>query len=82
MGKQKQNTVFAVGKSVIDRGSRTDIGELMYSFKGGGHVAAGTCQVSNEEAEGVLEELIDIIMKHLCLPCNASPLRGRKLKIN
>ena len=60
-GKQKQNTVFAVGKSILDRRSRTDIGELMLSFGGGGHVAAGTCQVDNDQAEGVLEELVDII---------------------
>lgn len=60
-GKQKQNTVFAVGKSIFDRGSRTDIGELMLTFGGGGHVAAGTCQVDNDKAEGTLEELVDII---------------------
>ncbi len=60
-GKQKQNTVFAVGKSILDRSSRTDIGELMLTFGGGGHVAAGTCQVDNDKADGTLEELIDII---------------------
>jgi len=60
-GKQKQNTVFAVGKSILDRSSKTDIGELMLTFGGGGHVAAGTCQVDNDKAASVLEELIDII---------------------
>jgi len=60
-GKQKQNTVFAVGKSIFDRGSRTDIGELMLTFGGGGHVAAGTCQVDNDKAEATLDELVDII---------------------
>ncbi len=60
-GKQKQNTVFAVGKSIFDRGSRTDIGELMLTFGGGGHIAAGTCQVDNDKAEATLDELIDII---------------------
>jgi nanoRNase/pAp phosphatase (c-di-AMP/oligoRNAs hydrolase) len=60
-GKQKQNTVFAVGKSILDRGSLTDIGELMLTFEGGGHAAAGTCQIENDKADAVLEELIDII---------------------
>lgn len=60
-GKQKQNTVFAVGKSIFDRSSRTDIGELMLTFGGGGHVAAGTCQVDTEKAQETLDELIDII---------------------
>ncbi|MCC6902763.1 MAG: exopolyphosphatase, partial [Polyangiaceae bacterium] len=60
-GKQSQNTVFAVGKSIIKRDSRTDIGELMLTFGGGGHVAAGTCQVDNDKADATLSELIEII---------------------
>lgn len=60
-GKQKQNTVFAVGKSILDKSSRTDIGELMLTFGGGGHIAAGTCQVDNDKADQTLTELIEII---------------------
>jgi len=58
-GKQKQNTVFAVGKSIINRDSRHNIGELMLENGGGGHRNAGTCQVSHEDAEGVLGEIIN-----------------------
>jgi nanoRNase/pAp phosphatase (c-di-AMP/oligoRNAs hydrolase) len=57
-GLRQQNTVFATGKSIIDRGSRTNVGELMLSYGGGGHEAAGTCQVANEDAERVLGELV------------------------
>jgi nanoRNase/pAp phosphatase (c-di-AMP/oligoRNAs hydrolase) len=57
-GLRKQNTVFATGKSILDRGSKTNVGELMLSYGGGGHDAAGTCQVSNEDAARVLGELI------------------------
>jgi nanoRNase/pAp phosphatase (c-di-AMP/oligoRNAs hydrolase) len=57
-GVQKQNTVFATGKSILDRSSKTDVGELMLSWGGGGHHAAGTCQVANDQAETVLKELI------------------------
>ena len=53
--------MFAVGKSILDRSSRTDIGELMLTFGGGGHVAAGTCQVENDKAAAVLDELIELI---------------------
>ncbi len=56
-GLKQQNTVFATGKSIVNRSSRTNIGELMLSYGGGGHVAAGTCQVENEDAERVLGEL-------------------------
>lgn len=57
-GMQKQNTVFATGKSILDRGSKTNVGELMLQYGGGGHHAAGTCQVANEEAEAKLQEII------------------------
>jgi len=60
-GVQKQNTVFATGKSILDRGSKTHVGELMLSYGGGGHNAAGTCQVENDQAEAVLLKLIQRI---------------------
>jgi len=58
-GLKQQNTVFAMGKSIIDRSSNTDVGALMLSYGGGGHEAAGTCQVANADAEAVLGELIE-----------------------
>jgi nanoRNase/pAp phosphatase (c-di-AMP/oligoRNAs hydrolase) len=57
-GKQQQNTVFAVGKSILNRSSATDIGELMLQYGGGGHANAGTCQVDHADAERVLGELV------------------------
>ena len=57
-GKGKANTVFATGKSILDRSCRTNIGELMLHYNGGGHEAAGTCQIDNDNAERVLGELI------------------------
>jgi nanoRNase/pAp phosphatase (c-di-AMP/oligoRNAs hydrolase) len=62
-GLKKQNTVFATGKSILDRGSKTNVGELMLSYGGGGHQAAGTCQIDNDKAQGVLDELIAKINK-------------------
>jgi nanoRNase/pAp phosphatase (c-di-AMP/oligoRNAs hydrolase) len=60
-GLKQQNTVFAVGKSIINRSSRTNVGELMLAHGGGGHDAAGTCQVANEDASTVLGELVATI---------------------
>ena len=60
-GFKKQNTVFATGKSIIDRGSKTNVGELMLKYNGGGHNAAGTCQIDNDKCEEVLQELITAI---------------------
>ncbi len=57
-GKNKQNTVFAIGKSILNRTSNTNIGELCLGYGGGGHQAAGTCQISNLKAEETLQTLI------------------------
>lgn len=57
-GLKQQNTVFAIGKSILDRSSKVDVGALCLSYGGGGHKAAGTCQVANNEAERVRGELI------------------------
>jgi len=56
-GLKKQNTALATGKSILDRSSKTNIGELMLKYGGGGHEAAGTCQVDNDKADSVLGEL-------------------------
>jgi nanoRNase/pAp phosphatase (c-di-AMP/oligoRNAs hydrolase) len=57
-GKQRQNTVVAVGKSILNRASAADIGALMLSYGGGGHANAGTCQVGHDQADQVVDELV------------------------
>jgi len=56
-GKNKQT-----GKSILNKTSKTNIGNLMLEYGGGGHSAAGTCQVSNLKADTILEEIIDKIV--------------------
>jgi nanoRNase/pAp phosphatase (c-di-AMP/oligoRNAs hydrolase) len=58
-GKQRQNTVIAVGKSILDRSSGADIGALMLSYGGGGHANAGTCQVAHDRADRAVDEIVD-----------------------
>ena len=57
-GVKQQNTVFAIGKSILDRSSPIDVGTICLSYGGGGHKAAGTCQIDNARAEAVKAELI------------------------
>lgn len=57
-GLKKQNTVFAVGKSIFNKTSQTNIGQLMLKYGGGGHPNAGTCQIDHDKASKVLKELI------------------------
>lgn len=60
-GLNKLNTVLATGKSIVNRTAKTNVGELMLKYGGGGHENAGTCQVENDDVEKVLGELISKI---------------------
>ncbi|MEJ7138491.1 exopolyphosphatase [Amphibiibacter pelophylacis] len=60
-GLQKQNTVLATGKSILDRSSKTNVGELMLRYGGGGHNAAGTCQLDNAKVDAQLADIVQII---------------------
>jgi nanoRNase/pAp phosphatase (c-di-AMP/oligoRNAs hydrolase) len=53
--------VIAVGKSILDRTSPVDIGALMLGYGGGGHHAAGTCQIPHERTAAVLEEITQAV---------------------
>lgn len=57
-GRGKLNCPIAVGHSVINRTSKTDVGALMLKYGGGGHHQVGTCQVAYEDADAVLAEMI------------------------
>ena len=60
-GLKQQNTVLAIGKSILNRSSNTNVGELCLSYGGGGHLNAGTCQVDNDQAESALAEIVEKI---------------------
>ncbi len=60
-GFKKQNTAFAIGKSILNKSSTTSVGELCLVYNGGGHANAGTCQIENDKAAQVLTELIEKI---------------------
>jgi nanoRNase/pAp phosphatase (c-di-AMP/oligoRNAs hydrolase) len=57
-GFKQQNTVFAIGKSILKRDSKTNVGELALKYGGGGHQNAGTCQINNDDAADKLKELV------------------------
>ena len=51
-------TIMAVGKSILNRTNKVNIGSIMLEYGGGGHANAGTCQIENDRAEEVLAELV------------------------
>ncbi|MDH5638679.1 MAG: exopolyphosphatase [Nitrospinota bacterium] len=58
-GRQKINAVFAVGHSILNRTSKTNVGSLMLRYGGGGHAKVGTCQAPYADAPRVLRELVE-----------------------
>ncbi|MEP7281243.1 MAG: exopolyphosphatase [Rubrivivax sp.] len=60
-GRDRQNTVYTVGKSIFGARNAIDVGSLMLGLGGGGHQAAGTCQGANDVAETTKRHLIDRI---------------------
>ena len=57
-GRGKQNCPIAVGHSILNRTSQTDVGNLLLQYGGGGHHQVGTCQVPYEDANDVIAQLI------------------------
>jgi oligoribonuclease NrnB/cAMP/cGMP phosphodiesterase (DHH superfamily) len=60
-GVSKANVVVTVGYSIINRSATVDVGSLMLHYGGGGHTQVGTCQVSYEDADRVIAEVMEKI---------------------
>lgn len=58
-GLKKRNTVFTVGKSIINRSSEKDLSLICKKHGGGGHMNAATCQVPNGIADEVLKDILE-----------------------
>ncbi len=57
-GFRKQNTAVMIGKSIVNKASNVDIGELCLRYGGGGHHNAGTCQLENDVVDAQLPDII------------------------
>lgn len=60
-GRGGEFTVCAVGHSIFNRTSKTDVGKLMSEYGGGGHRGAGTCQLPNAHAESKIRDIVERI---------------------
>ncbi len=63
--RQPGMTVLAVGKSILNRTNPVDVGELMLKHGGGGHSAAGTCQIASDEADAQLPEIVQALNQNI-----------------
>lgn len=57
-GFRRQNCAIACGYSIINKTCATHVGHLMRELGGGGHEAAGTCQVPYEQANEAIEKIV------------------------
>jgi len=60
-GKERQNVALAMGNSILNRGSRANLGSIALHFGGGGHEAVATCQVAPKDVDSTLETIINYI---------------------
>lgn len=60
-GKNKKFAMISVGHSIINPTATVDVGSLTLKYGGGGHKRVGTCQVSYEDADRVVCEMLDVI---------------------
>ena len=58
-GRNKSNVAVTVGHSIVNRSSTVDVGSLLLKFGGGGHKQVGTCQISYEDADRIIGEIME-----------------------
>ncbi len=58
-GRGKEFVAISVGYSILNRTAKVDVGALMLKYGGGGHKKVGTCQVPYDQADRVLNEIIE-----------------------
>ncbi len=58
-GFKKQNTAVMIGKSIVNKASNVNIGDLCLSYGGGGHANAGTCQLPNDKVDSEMPTIIE-----------------------
>ena len=57
-GFRRQNTAVMIGKSILDKRSEADIGQICLKYGGGGHRNAGTCQLDNDKVDELLPDIV------------------------
>ena len=80
--QQKNQTILAVGRSIVNCSSTASIGELMLQYGGSGHEKAGTCSVANDRVEPILEKLVEQLnLERVSMELNETNPAHEKTKI-
>ena len=49
-----------VGYSILNSRAKVDVGSPELKYGGGGHKAVGTCQVSYDDADKIVGEMVEV----------------------
>ncbi|MBV8489085.1 MAG: exopolyphosphatase [Candidatus Eremiobacteraeota bacterium] len=63
-GHDGSYVAIQVGRSILNRTNRTNVGALMANYGGGGHEGAGTCQPKIDDADRVLHEIVETLKRN------------------
>jgi nanoRNase/pAp phosphatase (c-di-AMP/oligoRNAs hydrolase) len=58
-GRNKANCAITVGYSIINRSATVNVGSMLLKYGGGGHLQVGTCQVSYEDSDRIIKEIVE-----------------------
>ncbi|MCL2548421.1 MAG: exopolyphosphatase [Symbiobacteriaceae bacterium] len=56
--REMRRIMISCGHSILNRSCKTDVGSLMLRYYGGGHQQVGTCQISADEVDTTVAEII------------------------
>jgi nanoRNase/pAp phosphatase (c-di-AMP/oligoRNAs hydrolase) len=62
-GRNKVNVAITIGHSILNRTSKVDVGSLLLYYGGGGHKQVGSCQISYDDADRIIAEILEKINK-------------------
>ena len=61
---RKEKVVVKVGRSILNKNCRVNVGQMLSYFEGGGHKGAGACSFPVEKTEEYLPKIIDILKEN------------------
>ena len=60
---RRQGVIVSVGRSILNRSSRTNVGVLLSMHGGGGHAGAGSCQLTPDVADARIQDILAVLQR-------------------
>jgi hypothetical protein len=60
---RRDAVIVSIGRSILNRSSRANVGVLLSMFGGGGHAGAGSCQLTADVADKRIEEILGLLKR-------------------